>query len=199
MTPEMMACSMVSSASLTMVPGVSLKLERQWMTTPWLRANSTAAHLQDARAARRHLEHLLVGEHVDLARVGHDARVGGVDAVDVGVDLADVGADAGGHGDRRGVGAAAAERGDRAVGVMPWKPATMTILPCVERLAHAVGTDLGDLGLAVDRVGDDADLRAGEGDRVVALGDDRHREQRDRDLLAGGQQHVHLAVGRLGA
>ncbi len=41
MTPEMMACSMVSSASLTIVPGVSLKLERQWMTTPWLRANST--------------------------------------------------------------------------------------------------------------------------------------------------------------
>ena len=33
-TPEMIACSMVSSPSLTMVPGLSLKLERQWMTTP---------------------------------------------------------------------------------------------------------------------------------------------------------------------
>jgi len=40
-TPEMMACSMVSSASLMIVPVVSLKLDRQWMTTPWLRANST--------------------------------------------------------------------------------------------------------------------------------------------------------------
>ena len=74
------------------------------------------AHLQHARPARRHLEHLLVGDAVDLARVGHDARIGGEDAVDVGVDLADVGADAGGDRDGGGVRAAAAERGDLAVG-----------------------------------------------------------------------------------
>ncbi len=134
-----------------------------------------------------------------MRAVGHDARVGGVDAVDVGVDLADVGADAGGHRDRRGVGAAAAERGDRAVGRDALEAGDDDDLALRERLANAVGTHLGDLGLAVHRVGHDADLRAGERDRVLALGDDRHREQRDRDLLAGGQQHVHLAIGRLGA
>ena len=44
----------------------------------------------------------------------HHARVGGVDAVDVGVDVAAVGLDRGGDRHRRGVGAAAAERGDAA-------------------------------------------------------------------------------------
>ena len=49
---------------------------------------------------------------VELAGLGHDARVGGVDAVDVGVDLAGVGVEDGGEGDGGGVGAAAAEGGD---------------------------------------------------------------------------------------
>ena len=40
-TPEMIACSIVASASLTIVPGLSLKDERTCSTTPWLRANST--------------------------------------------------------------------------------------------------------------------------------------------------------------
>ena len=74
----------------------------------------------------------------------------------------------------------------------------MTICPSSSACVDAVAADLGDLGLAVDVVGDDAHLRAGERDRVVPLGVDRHREQRDGDLLAGGQQHVHLAVGGLG-
>ena len=33
--------SMVSSSPTTKVPGSSLKLDRQWMRTPWLRAYST--------------------------------------------------------------------------------------------------------------------------------------------------------------
>ena len=48
-------------------------------------------------------------------RLGHDARVGGVDAVDVGVDQALVGLQRRGERDRRRVRAAAAERGDVAV------------------------------------------------------------------------------------
>ena len=46
------------------------------------------AQREHARPARRQLEHLLVGDLRELARVGDDARVGAVDAVDVGVDLA---------------------------------------------------------------------------------------------------------------
>ena len=73
------------------------------------------ADLQHLGAEARQLQHLLEGDGVQPARLGHDARVGGVDAVDVGVDLAVVGLERGGERDRRGVRAAAAERGDVAV------------------------------------------------------------------------------------
>ena len=71
-----------------------------------------AAQLQDARARGGHLEHLLERDDGQLARVGHDPRVGAEDAGDVGVDLADVGADGGGQRDRGRVRAAAPERRD---------------------------------------------------------------------------------------
>ena len=67
---------MVSSSDTTTVPGASSKLDRQWIRTPWLRAYSTRAQLQDAGAGGRHLEHLLEGDDRQLARVGHDPRIG---------------------------------------------------------------------------------------------------------------------------
>ena len=45
-------------------------------------------------------------------------------------------------------------------------------------------------------VGDHAGLRAGERLRLVAELGDRHRDQRHRDPLAGGEQHVELARRR---
>ena len=78
-----------------------------------------AADLQDLGAQRRELEHLLVGDALDLPRRGADVRVGRVDAVDVRVDLALVGADGRGDGDGARVGAAAAERRDVAGVVDP--------------------------------------------------------------------------------
>ena len=44
--------------------------------------------VHDARAHAGQLEHLVVADGVHLAGLGHDPRVGGVDAVHVGVDLA---------------------------------------------------------------------------------------------------------------
>ena len=70
------------------------------------------AQLQHAGAGGRHLEHLLEGHRVQLARVGHDPRVGGVHAGDVGVDFAHLRAERGGDRHRGRVRAAAPERGD---------------------------------------------------------------------------------------
>ena len=72
------------------------------------------------------------------------------------------------------------------------------MLPGVERFAEPARVDRLDAGLAVRAVGDDADLRAGEADRLLAEFVDGHGDQRDGDLLAGGQEHVHLAGGRAG-
>jgi hypothetical protein len=68
----------------------------------------------------------------------------------------------------------------------------------VERLVDAPRPHLHDLGLPVHRVGDDAGLRAGEGDRLVAEVVDHHRRERARDPLAHRDEHVELAWVRRG-
>ena len=72
------------------------------------------ADLQHLGAERGHFEHFLEGDAVEPPRLRHDARVGGVDAVDVGVDVAAVGPDRAGDRHGAGVRAAAAERRDAA-------------------------------------------------------------------------------------
>ena len=155
------------------------------------------AQVQDLRTGRRHLEHLLGGDPVQLAGGRHDARVGGEDAVHVAVDLADLGAERGGQGDSGGVGGAAAERGD-VLGVLgdALEPGHDRDRAVADRGLDPARRDVDDLGLAVRRVGDHAGLGAGERLGGVAELGDRHRDQRHRDPLAGGEQHVELARRR---
>ena len=71
-------------------------------------------------------------------------------------------------------------------------------LAVVHGLLDARRVDVEDARLHVHRVGDDAGLRAGEAHGVVAEAVDRHGEQGAADALAGGEEHVHLALGRVG-
>ena len=59
---------------------------------------------------------------------------------------------------------------------------------------HLVGRDVLDTSLGVSAVGDDACLGSGEGNRLLSLGLKGDSHQRDRLLLARGQQHVHLTL-----
>src|SRR5205807_1075791 len=104
-----------------------------------------AARVHDAGADAGQLEHLVVADGVDLARLGDDARVGGVDAVHVGVDFAADLAVAGGgvvlhdggEGDGRRVRAAAAQGGDVVLLVDALEAGDDDDLAVVEGLAHA--------------------------------------------------------------
>ena len=155
--------------------------------------------LQHAGAGGRHLEHLLEGQHRQLAGVRHDPRVGAEHAGDVREDLADLGAQGGGQRHGGGVRAAAAERGHvERVLETPWKPATSTIRPSSSAVADPVRLDLEDARLRVRGVGDDAGLGAGQRDRLVPEVVDRHRRERARHALPGREQHVHLARVRPG-
>ena len=154
--------------------------------------------VQHLRARFRHLLRFFVRQRADAPRRRHDARVRGVDAVDVGADLAVLGVERRGHGHRGGIAAAAPERrdflpvGDALIAGDDDDPARATARP-------ARGTaDLDDARVDMAVVGDDARLAAGEADGVAAQLADRHREQRHRDPLAGGQQHVQLAPIRVG-
>ena len=157
-----------------------------------------AAQHEHLGARGGQLEHLLVGDGVEPPGVRDDPRVGGEDAVHVGVDLADVGAQGGGDGDGGGVGAAAAERGD-VLGVLAdaLEAGDDDDRALVQRRAQPARGDVDDPGLAVAAGGDDAGLRAGEGPRLVAVRGDGDGQQRHGDPLAGGEQHVELAAGRV--
>ena len=156
-----------------------------------------ASQVEDLRPGRRHLEHLLVGDAVELAGRGDDARVGGEDAVDVAVDLAHLGAEGRGERDGGGVGRATAERGD-VLGVLgdALEAGDDRDGAGVDRVDDPARRDVDDLGPAVHGVGDHAGLRPGERLRLVAQLGDGHRQQRHRDSLARGQQHVELTGRR---
>ena len=157
-----------------------------------------SAHLQDAGAGAGKLEHVVIGNLVELLRARADAGVGGVDAVDVGIDLAHVSFDAPRHGDRRGVGTAAAERGHVVVVVDALEPGDDGDDALVHRVHDAVAAHAHDLRLVVRAVGADARLAAREAHGAVAERLDRHGQKRHRHLLAGREQAVELARGRVG-
>ena len=125
--PEMIACSMSSSSSNVMsvplaVDSGSSNDDSTRSLTLYLPANSTERICSTLEPEARHLEHFLEGHGVEPARFRNDAGIGRVDAVDVGVDLALVGGERRRERHARGVGAAAAERRDVAVGVHALEP-----------------------------------------------------------------------------
>ncbi len=151
------------------------------------------AGLQHLGAQRCQLQHLLVGNAVDLARPALDAGVGGVDAVDVGVDVAALGAKRRGQRHGRSVRAAAAERCDAPVGPEPLETRDDRVQP------------LGELAVEIGRV-DVEDprraMRAGRLDRHLpalprARGHvdllERERQQPGGHLLAAGDDRVVFA------
>ena len=79
---------------------------------------------------------------------------------------------------------------------MPWKPATMTILPSSSMLVHPLGRDRLDAGLRVRAIGAMPICPPVRLTASCAEGVNRHRHQRDAHLLAGREEHVHLAGRR---
>ena len=138
----------------------------------------TAQH-QDLRPRCGQLQHLLEAELVQLARIGHNARIRGVDAVHVRVDLALVGIHRRRERHRRGVRATAAQRGDVArIAVHTLEARDNGDLARIHGLLDAARRDVNNARVAVALGGDHACLRAGKGLHVHAVGSHRHGHQR---------------------
>src|SRR3954452_2864253 len=109
------------------------------------------ARLQYPRSLRCHLEHLLIGDSTQLAGIGNDTRIGGIDPVHIGEDVATLGLEGGGKRDRRSIRAAAAAEVPepprpgvviRPRGPTPWNPATTATCACAKRVSiSAVSID----------------------------------------------------------
>ena len=158
-----------------------------------------AAQVEDLGSCRGQFEHLLVGDDLELPRLGHDARIGTEDAVDVGVDLAHVGAEGSSECDRGRVRTAATEGGD-VLGVLrdALEPGDDRDRSRGERLLDAPGGHVDDAGSTVRGVGDEAGLRPGVGASLLAQVVDGHGDEGHGDALARGEEHVELSAGRLG-
>ena len=141
------------------------------------------------------LQHLVVADAVQLAGLGHEPRIGRVHAVDIGVNFAGIGIQHRRQRHGRRIAAAAAERGDVEILVDPLEAGRDHDLAVVEQLLHPLGRDRLNAGLRMRAVGADADLGAGQAHRLGTERMDRHRHQRDAHLLAGREQHIHLAAG----
>ena len=155
----------------------------------------TAVH--NARAHAGEFKHFVVTNAFDATRFGNDARVGGIDAVDVGVNVAAIGLKRGGKRDGGRIASAAAERRDVEVVVDSLEPGGNDDFPFVERAFHAVGGDRADSRSAIGRVGADPDLGAGETDGFISERFKRDRHKRNRNLLARREEHVHLTGVRV--
>ena len=132
-----------------------------------------------------------------MLRLGDDARVGGVHAVDVAVDLASLRAEGRREGNRRRVGAATPERGDLTLVAHALVARDDDDLATSELVFDPVRAHLDDARIEVAIVREDAGLAAGEADRVEPTRMDRDREQRHRHALAGRDEHVELSPRRL--
>ena len=148
-------------------------------------------HLQDLGPERGHLEHFLERHLVEPPRLRHDARIGGVDAVDVGVDVAAVGVKRRGQRHRRSVRAAAAERRHAVgLGANALEAGDDCDLALGEACDDPDAVDAGDARRAVRVVGRQRDLPALPGARVEPHAFQDDGEQAGGDEFARGDDRV---------
>ena len=149
-------------------------------------------------AQARHFEHFFKGDFVHAARIFNHARVGGVHTINIGVDQAFIGVDRRRHRHGGGVGAATTERGDVVVLIHPLETGDDDHFARVQIFAHASAVNRLDARFHEGVVGAHRHLPAGVADRVDTNALQGDGEQTDRDLFAGGGDHVHFTRAQIG-
>ena len=156
-----------------------------------------AAVVQHLCAQGCQFQHLVKGDLLQLAGVAHLARVGGVNAFHIGEDLAAVCVQGGCNGNCAGVGAATAQGGDIVQLVQTLEACHHHHTVALQLGGDTLGLQAGDACLSVGAVGAEARLPAGQADGMAAQLVQGHGQQRNADLLAGGQQHIHFTRRRV--
>ena len=148
------------------------------------------ADLQNLRAGAGELDHLIIGNLAQLARLRTDARIGGKDAFDIGVNLTSLGVEKRRQRHRAGVRAAPPQGRDVVIFIDPLETGDDDDFAGAQGLDDLGRVDAQDARLAVGVIGLDAHLMAQIGTGRLAGLFDRQTQQRDGHLLAGGDQDI---------
>jgi 2-polyprenyl-6-hydroxyphenyl methylase/3-demethylubiquinone-9 3-methyltransferase len=120
-------------------------------------------------------------------RLGHHARIGGVNAVHIGIDVAALGADSSSYRHRRSIGAATSKRRDAPCffvhALKAGNDCDLTVL--LEALDQLGAVHLKDASRAVCVVGQDRQLPALPGARIDAHALENDREKSGSNVFAG--------------
>ena len=158
--------------------------------------------MQHRRSEAGQFQHLVTADLRHQLGIGHLARICGQHTRNIGVDLAGVSTERRRQSNGGGVRSATAQGGDlrdsaaAAAGALKSRHHHDGTLR--QAALHPVGADLENASAAVGGFGDDADLRSGHRHSAHPKSVQRHRQQRDRHLLAAGQKHVHFPSRRVG-
>ncbi len=128
-------------------------------------------------------------------RLGHHARISGVNTVHIGIDLALIGLECGRERDTGGVRTAASERGDVAFLVHALETGDDHHAALIQVLVDAPGINVLNACFAESTIGTNVYLMAGIGAGRATDPGQRHGKQRNGGLLAGSEQHIELARG----
>src|SRR5579872_4180160 len=191
--PVTTCISMISSSLQISVPGGWLacgsissglsKLDRTKIGMLWTMPSSTE---------RSQLQHVLEGDLVQPSRLWNHPGIRGVDAIDVRIDVAAIGLDGRRNRHGRGVGTAAAERGDPPGLRIDALEAgdDGDLLALLEALDQFAPIDVENAGRGVGVAGHDRDLPALPGAGLDAHALQHDGEKSRGDLLAGGDDGI---------
>ena len=94
-------------------------------------------NLQDLRSKRSHFQHFIVGNLFHLGGLWHDARVSGVDSVNIRQNLADISLQSCGNSHGRRVGATTSQGRDIVITINPLKACDNNNGAIVQVFTHA--------------------------------------------------------------
>ena len=177
--------------------GFSFQTGENLQIHPELLCQFHAAVMEHACALRRQFQHFIVCDLVQFSGVGDDAGIRGVHAVHIRIDLAQIRPESRCQCHGPGVAAAAAQRGDVPQTVHALKTCHQNDAVLIQFRPNPFSVDLLDSGIGMYLGGLDAHLPRRQRHTGQAHGLQCHGAQGNRDLLAGGQQHIHLPLGRL--
>ena len=150
------------------------------------------AGLHDTGTETSHFQHLAVGDLLHLARILAHPRVSRENPFHIGEDLTGIRPKGTGQGHRRGVRAAASQGHRIAILIRPLEACNDDDVSLLQLLLHTVRLDVKDASLGMHGIGPHANHGACQGHCRMPQLLEGHRQKGNRNLLARGQQHIHL-------